>query len=210
MKTGKTPRNESGFALITALLILVLLTIIGLAAINSSKTELNIAANDKQHKVAFYAAEAGVETGRAVLNTLREADVGYWDLLLAQGTFTYNGDQLSTNPLPDDYPVATNNPNFVSLDPVVDILGSRTVGQNQDAEFTLLVRDNEDLDNNPLVDTDGTLVLISAATYGDAVASIETIIRYIGNDQYAQEYYNTENTNRATGAVSGVSGQKRM
>ena len=51
-------KKEEGSVLVVALLILVLLTIIGLAATNTSKIELNISGNEKLHKMAFYAAEA--------------------------------------------------------------------------------------------------------------------------------------------------------
>ena len=51
-------KKEEGSIMVVALLILVLLTIIGLAATNTSKIELNISGNEKLHKMAFYAAEA--------------------------------------------------------------------------------------------------------------------------------------------------------
>lgn len=51
-------RNEDGSAIILALMILVLLTVIGIAGSNSTRTEMKIASNDKFHKITFYAAEA--------------------------------------------------------------------------------------------------------------------------------------------------------
>lgn len=53
--------NEKGSALITALVILTLLTILGLAATNTSMLETMIAGTEKTHSEAFYAAEAGIE-----------------------------------------------------------------------------------------------------------------------------------------------------
>jgi Tfp pilus assembly protein PilX len=53
--------NERGAALITALIILTLLTLIGIAATNTSMLETMISGTERSHVEAFYAAEAGVE-----------------------------------------------------------------------------------------------------------------------------------------------------
>jgi hypothetical protein len=50
--------NEEGNVLVVALFVLILLTIIGIAATDNTSVELKISANDKFHKIAFYAAEA--------------------------------------------------------------------------------------------------------------------------------------------------------
>jgi hypothetical protein len=56
--------NNSGVALITGLVIMVLLTAIGTYAINMTEIEETLAANLKASKQAFYAADAGIEWGR--------------------------------------------------------------------------------------------------------------------------------------------------
>jgi PilX N-terminal len=53
-------RNERGVALVIALVMLVLLTILGAWALNTSSTNLRIAGNYSKQMNAFYAAEAGV------------------------------------------------------------------------------------------------------------------------------------------------------
>ncbi|MDY0212978.1 MAG: pilus assembly PilX N-terminal domain-containing protein [Desulfuromonadaceae bacterium] len=53
--------NENGSALITALIILTLLTVLGLAATNTSMLETMIASTERTHAEAFYAAEGGIE-----------------------------------------------------------------------------------------------------------------------------------------------------
>jgi len=60
----KIKGNEEGFALVLALMFMVVLTIIGIAATTNTSLELQIAGNEKVHKKTFYAAEAG-----AVLST---------------------------------------------------------------------------------------------------------------------------------------------
>ncbi|MBT3176491.1 MAG: hypothetical protein HOG03_13690 [Desulfobacula sp.] len=53
----KTLNNQEGFALITTLLFLVILTIIGIAATNTTSIEISIAGNEKVYKQNFYQAE---------------------------------------------------------------------------------------------------------------------------------------------------------
>ena len=53
-------RNEKGFVLVLALMFIVVLTLIGLASMNSSIYEIKLAGNDLQKKQAFLNAESGV------------------------------------------------------------------------------------------------------------------------------------------------------
>jgi hypothetical protein len=60
-KANHILNNESGAAvLIATVLILVVVTVIGLGAMNNSTMEMTIASNDQQHKMAFYNADSGV------------------------------------------------------------------------------------------------------------------------------------------------------
>jgi hypothetical protein len=52
--------NEGGFVLVAVLLIMVILVIIGVAGVNTSTTEVQIASNDQFHKIAFYNADSGI------------------------------------------------------------------------------------------------------------------------------------------------------
>lgn len=52
--------NEKGFVLITALVILVLLTFMGIFALNTTTTEIQISGNDRVYKQAFYSADSGI------------------------------------------------------------------------------------------------------------------------------------------------------
>ena len=52
--------NENGSALIVTLLVLAILTLVGIGANNTASTDIQIAANEKFHKMAFYHADAGV------------------------------------------------------------------------------------------------------------------------------------------------------
>ncbi len=60
-------RNENGFVLITALMMLVVLMVIGIAATNTTTVELQISGNDKAAKQTFYQADGGTEIGITIL-----------------------------------------------------------------------------------------------------------------------------------------------
>lgn len=53
--------NEDGYVLVTAMMILVVLTIIGIISTKSTVTELIVSGNDKLHKQTFYMADGGTE-----------------------------------------------------------------------------------------------------------------------------------------------------
>jgi len=59
--------NQRGAALITGLLLVVVLTILSIAAMMSTATELRIASNDRSAKQVFYMTEAGIEDARSRL-----------------------------------------------------------------------------------------------------------------------------------------------
>jgi type IV pilus assembly protein PilX len=62
--------HETGSTLVVGLLTLILLSLIGVAATTSSRTEVEVAGNDKTAKEAFYAAELGLATGEGVIESM--------------------------------------------------------------------------------------------------------------------------------------------
>ncbi len=60
--------DEKGAVLVTGLLLILVLTILSMAAMMSTATELKIAANDRTSKRVFYVSEAGLEDGRSRLH----------------------------------------------------------------------------------------------------------------------------------------------
>jgi Tfp pilus assembly protein PilX len=72
MKTIETIiTGEKGSIILAAMVILILLTLIGMAATRTSTIEIDIAANDKFHKQALFESDSGVSWGIA---TLRQGD----------------------------------------------------------------------------------------------------------------------------------------
>jgi len=75
-------RDESGVALVIALILMVVLTLLGLASALSSTFEIRHSGNKRGSTDAFYAAESGVQ---AVLATVKNFDI----------TGKYSGDKYT-------------------------------------------------------------------------------------------------------------------
>lgn len=60
-------KNEEGFVLVIALVMLVLLSLLGIFALNTTDVELQIAGNDKASKMTFYKADGGVQAASELL-----------------------------------------------------------------------------------------------------------------------------------------------
>jgi len=56
--------NQKGIALVIALVMLLVLTLVGLSAISITSFEANISGNQRVYNMAFYAADGGVENFR--------------------------------------------------------------------------------------------------------------------------------------------------
>ncbi len=80
---GQGIREERGVVLIVALLVLAVLSVLGLAFLTTARTEDTIAANYRNHTAAFYAAEAGTESGIATLKALLRGNPTPTDAQLA-------------------------------------------------------------------------------------------------------------------------------
>lgn len=76
-------RAQQGFALLLAIMSLLVLTFLGLTLSVTTSTELQIATNYRWGQQAYYNAEAGIEVGKAILrnvdwNTLLPAPRPVW------------------------------------------------------------------------------------------------------------------------------------
>jgi hypothetical protein len=68
-------QNEDGVVLILALFVLILLTVVGISATNTSTIDLQISANDKAYKISFYNADSGVYTTPKLISRTIDANV---------------------------------------------------------------------------------------------------------------------------------------
>ena len=68
-QSHRQQKNEQGFALISTMLVLMILTFIGIAGTNTTTFELKIAFNERQANQRFYAADSGWKQSGPYLNT---------------------------------------------------------------------------------------------------------------------------------------------
>lgn len=59
------PQRQSGFVLVVALILLLVLTLLGLAAAQSTSLQERMAGNARNHDLAFQAAEAGLNAAQS-------------------------------------------------------------------------------------------------------------------------------------------------
>jgi len=64
-------QSEQGFVLVVALWLLVVLSLVGIAALNTTGLELQIAGNDRQEKQVFFGVESGCMRGGQWLKNLQ-------------------------------------------------------------------------------------------------------------------------------------------
>jgi type IV pilus assembly protein PilX len=62
MKPMTFANRQQGAALVVGLILLVVVTVLAIAGMNTATTELAIARNDQNYENAFQAAETGIET----------------------------------------------------------------------------------------------------------------------------------------------------
>lgn len=74
MKRSNRLGNEEGSALVVALLILVVLTIIGISATTTTEIDIQMAGNDSFHKVAFFNADGGIYSTPKLISLCLEND----------------------------------------------------------------------------------------------------------------------------------------
>jgi len=99
--------TERGSALVIALLMLVVLTILGIAAITTSTVEVQISGNEKVYKRSFYAADGGTSMYSELLE--QNIDNRQWadnstrgDVKILKGTFYLNRPSNTPDATPSD------------------------------------------------------------------------------------------------------------
>ena len=85
--------DEKGAVLITGLLLILVLTILSMAAMMSTATELKIAANDRTSKRVFYVSEAGLEDARSRMQVGASASPIYDNHPTSAGWTAFIGDE---------------------------------------------------------------------------------------------------------------------
>ena len=82
-----TGNSESGIVLIVCLALLLMLSLIGIASIMTSNTEMDISGNAQYQTAAFYLADAGAEKAVAVLQDSSDWRYGFYNQPLGDGIY---------------------------------------------------------------------------------------------------------------------------
>lgn len=169
-------RKEKGSALITVILVVLVLSMVGIAALVYMSVEERISGNDALQKEALYAAEYGIRTAERVLADQRRVGVPNDQLLqkpalgiattaatpsvpvfpVSQTTAAYDVQHLGTYL----YDLNTGAP--IANQAVPYTTSTAAGADNNRAFYSLYVRNNpEDNMGTPTSDTDGIIQLIS-------------------------------------------------
>ncbi len=95
-------KSNRGSALLFALLLTGMLTLIGLMAIDNSNTDIDLSYNQSAVDAAFYNAEAGAKRAFVTVNDSNDWRAGYNSVDFGNGTFSVVMVDASTIPALDD------------------------------------------------------------------------------------------------------------
>jgi Tfp pilus assembly protein PilX len=177
--------NESGVALVTALLIMFVLTLLATAAIMTTGTDVKIGSNFKNTQDLFYVTDAGLEAGRNFLNSHFDASTG-WNGFLTNGN----------NPVVVGDSVTGTN--------ITGNLASNAVGKGT---FRISVLDDNDGDSSYTADANKALYLTSVGTLAmggtTATKAMEEYFEFYQNySSYGGKDLTVGNTGVATGEAT--------
>lgn len=89
--------NQRGSTILIALCLLLMLTLIGIMAVNTSTTDIDLAFNKVHSEQAFYIAEAGAQRAIAILKNDKTWDSGFANVGFNGGTYTVTVIDSSTD-----------------------------------------------------------------------------------------------------------------
>ena len=165
MKEKRLLRNDEGSVVAVALIMLVLVTLLGIAATTTSTIEVQIAGNDKFHKKTFYTAEAGIEHAREDLrngwaSAVLPGTLTRWDFALEDATDGVGSDGVG------DFEGGVERIPETALD---------------NCTYTVTVWNNDD-GGGPTTDTDGLFFVRSVATHpSGAQSAIQVMLQGTGS-----------------------------
>ena len=191
-RTTTTSRNrcssrglERGSALILALLVILVLTVVGIGLSYMTSVEDKMAGNDQREKAGFYAAEVGLRNGETLLNGGSMANTATLSTLLGASPAPPNaGESPSTiQPPGGGYSAVLLTLNGTAYrDQVVPM----PTGVQDHATYSLYVRnDREDVRGSATTDQNLVVNLISVGVVrrvdalGNITSSVVTITKML-------------------------------
>jgi hypothetical protein len=91
-------KSQGGMVLIVCVILLLMLSLIGITAITTSNTEMEISGNELYSNEAFYLADAGLEKSLAALDDSVEWRAGFHNEYLGRGTYSVVITDSTTDP----------------------------------------------------------------------------------------------------------------
>ncbi|MBI5187203.1 MAG: pilus assembly PilX N-terminal domain-containing protein [Nitrospinae bacterium] len=177
-----TKSGESGIALVTALLVMFVLTLLATAAIMTTGTDVKIGSNYKATQDLFYVADAGLEAGRNFLSSNFNTTTG-WNTYLTNGN----------NPVAAGDTVKGTN--------ITGYLSSNVVGRGT---FRISVLDDNDGDGSYTADVNKKVFLTSKGTVTTGgTTAMKTLEEYFEFNQNYSTYGGKDLTGGNTGVATG-------
>jgi len=135
--------NQKGIALVIALVMLLVLTLVGLSAISMTSFEANISGNQRVYNLAFYTADGGVENFRGRVSGgefIYSADAtGSYEVNIGGNTCNISYDKWARKDAEGDFTVfkvtSEGRAPFpstgrVTIESIVEVLTTITPGYN--------------------------------------------------------------------------------
>lgn len=164
-------RKRRGSALILAILVVLVLTVVGVGVAYFTQMEDQSSGNVRLAKSAFYGAETGLRQGEQILNGAVAASVAASSLLNYTGAtspITLPGGSTAV-------PLARGGTEWQKV--MVKGSGS-TAGRADVAAYSLFIRNNLEDPGGPMVDTDNLVNLISVgfAVTEDSAGAVDQVL----------------------------------
>lgn len=176
----KVHANEQGMALITALLILVALTLLGVTAMTNTTIDTMISGNERRFQQKFYAVEGMEELTLAALPDLISGNIDA--LILAYNIKDVN-DLLAFDGDGDKNPDGIINAvlnTYLNLLPPQDFFSAycKAPSSKDPLSYSVRIQDDDDGDNNLQKDSNNQVFLIASQTDPGAVPPTTDLISY--------------------------------
>ncbi|MFQ6002510.1 MAG: PilX N-terminal domain-containing pilus assembly protein, partial [Candidatus Zixiibacteriota bacterium] len=144
-------QNQKGTALLIALMMMLMLSLISIASVMTSVTDMDISQNAKQGTRAFYLAEAGIERSIAQLSDSISWRDGYTNEPLDGGTYNVLIQDSSSVPSLGQNLLITSTGDIYGARSTVEV----TLAPNFKRRFTygLFAEDDLTIRNEVLVDS---------------------------------------------------------
>jgi hypothetical protein len=135
--------SEKGMALVIALVMLLILTLVGLSAIGTSTFESNIAGNQRVYNLAFYTADGGVENFRGRVSggefIYSAVSTGSYQVGIGGNNCNINYEKWNRSDAEGDFAVFKitsegrapfPSPGRVTIESIIEVLTTQQAGYN--------------------------------------------------------------------------------